>query len=142
MYITGKGTPKEFILSCLSKNLSANSICRVCVSGTIHAPKDAEELKQFARDFFAEHGCCYYLFDMKQAEIVIGTMGAFDTGATQGEMAQSLRPFKVAVVVQKITEYLSLFENVVVNRGFDVKVFDDIDKAIEWLKPGETTPKH
>ena len=116
---------------------SANSICRVCVSGTINAPKDADELKLLARDLFAEHGCRHFLFDMKQADIVIGAMGAFDTGAPQGEMAQSLRPFKVAAVVKEITEHLSFFENVAVNRGFDLQVFDDIDKAIEWLKSGE-----
>ena len=117
---------------------SANSICRVCVGGTIHGSKDADELKQFARDFFTEHGCRHFLFDMKQADIVIGTIEAFYTGSPQGEMAQSLRPFKVAAVVQEITEDLSFFENVAINRGFNVHVFDDIDKAIEWLKPGKS----
>jgi hypothetical protein len=115
---------------------SINSICRVCVNGIIHGPKDADELKQFARDFFVVHGCRYFLFDMKQTDIVLGTMGAFYTGAPQGEMAESLRPFKVAAVVQEITEDLSLFEDVAVNRGFNVHVFDDIDKAVEWLRPG------
>ena len=114
---------------------STTNICRVRVGGTIHCPKDADELKQFARDFFAEHGCFHFLFDFKQADIVLGTMGAFYTGAPKGEMAQSLRPFKVAAVVPVITENLSFFENVAVNRGFNVHVFDHIDKAIEWLRP-------
>ena len=113
---------------------SYNNICRVLVDGTIYGPKDADELKQFARDYFAEQGCRHFLFDMKQTDINIGTMGAFEIGAPQGEIAQALRPLAVAAVVQEITTELSFFENVAVNRGFMVHVFDDIDKAIEWLK--------
>ena len=114
---------------------STNSICRISVAGKIYCPNDADELKQFARNFFVEHGCYHFLFDFKQAEIVLGTMGAFYTGVPQREMAQALRPFKVAAVVPLITEDLSFFEDVAINRGFNVHVFDDIDKAIEWLRP-------
>lgn len=113
----------------------ANSICRVCVSGTTHTLKDGDRLKQFARTFFAEHGCYKFLFDMRQTKIVIGTMAALEAGAPQGEMAKALKPLKVAVVVQKISEDLHFFETVAINRGFSVQVFDAINKGIEWLKP-------
>jgi len=114
---------------------SINNICIVYVDGKIQNPNEADELKQFAHQFFTEHGCRHFLFDMKQTDISFGTIDVFVTGAPQGEMAKALKPFKVSVVVSKITENLRFFENVAVNRGFNVNVFDDVFKAIEWLKP-------
>ena len=83
---------------------------------------------------FNPRPCSLFLFDMTQAEIVTGTMQAFDTGSPQGELAERLRPFKVAVLYSHLTGHERFLENVAVNRGFRVHVFDKIDKAVEWLK--------
>ena len=114
---------------------TVNNICRVCVTGTFHSPKDGTELKQFARNFYAQHGCQHFLFDMTKVAPLLDTMTAFNEGSPQGEMAQALQPFKVAVLFPAITENEIFFENVAVNRGFQVNVFDDLNKAIEWVKP-------
>jgi hypothetical protein len=114
---------------------TVNNFCRVCVTGIFHSPEDGTELKQFARNFYAQHGCQHFLFDMTRVGPPPDIMTAFNEGSPQGEMAQSLQPFKVAVLYPAITKVERFFENVAVNRGFRVNVFDDLNKAIEWVKP-------
>jgi hypothetical protein len=113
---------------------STGNICTVHVTGKLYSPKDGDELKRAAVRIYSEHACSLFLFDMTHAEIVTGTMQAFDTGSPQGELAERLRRFKVAVLYSDLTEHEQFFENVAVNRGFRVHVFNEIDKAVEWLK--------
>lgn len=42
---------------------------------------------------------------------------------------------KIALVYSGDLTDHGFMENVAVNRGYRLKVFDQIDKAIEWLKP-------
>ena len=113
---------------------SINGICIVRVTGEYHRPEDSDELKRFAVDYFAEHGCHLFLIDMTQAEVIGGTMAAFNAANPQGKLAQSLREIKTAFVRQELTRDDLFYENVAVNRGFQLRAFDTVYKAIEWLK--------
>jgi hypothetical protein len=42
---------------------------------------------------------------------------------------------KLAIVYAEITEQERFFEDVAVNRGYRLRVFDDKKKALEWLMP-------
>ena len=113
---------------------SINGICTVSVTGKYRRPEDSDELKRFAVDYFTKHGCRLFLIDMTQAEVIGGTMGSFKAANPQGELAQSLREIKTAFVRQELTRDDLFYENVAVNRGFQLRAFDTLYKAIEWLK--------
>lgn len=50
----------------------ATNICTVRITGKYFRPKDSEELKHLAVNTYTEHGCNLFLFDMTQAEIIMG----------------------------------------------------------------------
>jgi hypothetical protein len=74
-------------------------------------------------------------FDMTNADVIAGTMPTFNAANPKGELVQELRTIKTAFVRHELTEDDRFFENVSVNRGFQVGAFDSLDKALEWLKP-------
>jgi hypothetical protein len=113
---------------------SINGICTVQLTGEYRRPEDSYELKRFAVNFFTEHGCHQFLIDMTQAEVTGGTMAAFNAANPQGGLVQSLREIKTAFVRQELTRDDLFYENVAVNRGFQLRAFDTLYKAIEWLK--------
>ena len=113
---------------------SESGICRVYVTGEYHRPEDSDQMKQFAVDYSASHGCHRFLMDLTQAEITGGTMDTYKAANPQGELAEPLRKLRTAFVRNKMTEDDSFFENVAVNRGYMLRAFDSIAKAVEWLK--------
>ena len=113
---------------------STSGICTVRVSGEFRRPEDSNDLKQFAVDFFVEKGCRLFLIDLTQAEVIGGTIQAFDAANPQGEIAQPLRNIKTAFVRRKLTENDRFYENTAFNRGYLLRAFDSLDKAVEWLK--------
>jgi hypothetical protein len=112
---------------------SATNICTLLIRGQFRRPEDADEMKHFAVKIRAQHGCRRFLFDMREAEILGGTMDILAAASPQGDLADSLRQFKVAVLVPHINDDEHFFETVAVNRGFQLHTFDDLDKGVEWL---------
>ena len=112
-------------------------ICTVRVTGINKRPDDSIVLQQFACDFADENGCRLFLFDMTQAEIIGGTMATFDTGTVPVDPDHTHAGQKIALVYSECTHDEKFLENVAVNRGFQLRVFDETDKALEWLKPKE-----
>ncbi|MBN2000298.1 hypothetical protein JW935_22300 [candidate division KSB1 bacterium] len=113
---------------------NTSGICTVRVTGEYRRPDDSDKLKHFAIDFFMEHGCRLFLFDMTQTRVISGTMPTFNAANPPDELAQSLRKIKTAFVRRELDEDDRFFENVAVNRGFPLRAFDSFDKAVEWLK--------
>jgi hypothetical protein len=112
---------------------NATNICTVRIMGQFHRPKDADEMKRFAAKINAQHGCHRFLFDMREAEILGGTADIHTAASPHGDLAHSVRLFRVAVLVPQINDDELFFETVAVNRGFQLHVFDDLDKGIHWL---------
>lgn len=113
----------------------ANGICTVRVTGKHKRPDDSLALQRFARDFDDERGCKRFLFDMTKAEIIGGTMEMFEIGTVPVDPNHKQKRQKVALVYSGNLDDHKFMENVAVNRGYNLRVFDGIDKAIEWLKP-------
>jgi hypothetical protein len=113
---------------------SGSGICTVCVTGEFRRPEHSDELKRFAVDFFTEHGCRLFLIDMTQTEVIGGTMPTFDAANPQGELAQSLRKIRTAFVRRELTEEDRFYENVAVNRGFQLHACTTTDEAVKWLR--------
>ncbi|ADI85516.1 hypothetical protein [Geobacter sulfurreducens] len=113
-----------------------SGICTIQVTGVFRRPEDSDELKRFAADFFTSNGCRLFLVDVSQTELIAGTMPTFYAGTPQGELARVLRQVKTAFVRRSLTEDDHFLETVAVNRGFKLRAFDSIDKAVAWLARG------
>ena len=112
---------------------NTSGICTVHVTGEFHRPRDSDELKRFAIDFSGEHGCRLFLFDLTQSAVFAGIMPTFDAANPQDAFAGPLRKIRTAYVRKELTEDDLFFETVAVNRGFQLRAFDSIEKAVEWL---------
>ena len=58
--------------------------------------------------------------------------GAFFTGL-RPEREGFERDYLIALVYSEILEDHKFMEDVLVNRGYQVRIFDDINKAFKWL---------
>ena len=113
---------------------NTNNICTVRVTGKYYRERESEKLKRFAVDFHAENGCCLFIFDMTQAEIVATTMETFEAAAPRPDIFRDLIKIKTAFLYRVITDEERFMEDVAVNRGLQAKLFDVYDKAVEWLE--------
>jgi hypothetical protein len=110
-----------------------SDVCVVQVSGVHKRPQESQELLRIAGTFAAEHGCSRFLFDMREATIVGGTMDAYETVVDHKKYGFS-KLFRIAAVYPAITENEKFMENVGVNRGAAAyQVFDDIRAARDWI---------
>ena len=112
-------------------------ICTVTVTGRHRRPDDSVELQQYAREFGSKNDCSRFLVDMTQAEIVGSTMDAYKTGTVPGDTDNKQGMQRVALVYAGDIREHKFLENVAVNRGYQVRVFDRIDIATEWLTTHE-----
>ena len=111
----------------------SNGICTIRVVGPHRRPEDSLILQQFARDFGEERDCQRFLFDMTQAQIIAGTMATFDTGTVPVDPDHKQIRQKIALVYSSVTDEHKFLEDVAANRGCQLRVFDEINKATKWL---------
>jgi len=111
----------------------SKGICTVRVTGRHERPQDSAVLQQFARDFGEECGCQKFLFDMRQAEITGGTMDIFETGTVPVDPDRRQTQQKIALLYTSNLSDHKFMETVAVNRGYQIRVFDEMDKALGWL---------
>ena len=71
---------------------------------------------------------------MTQAEIIGGTMDTFKTGTVPVDPDHAHATQKIALLYTKCTSSEKFLENVAVNRGFQLRVFDDLNAAHKWLR--------
>jgi hypothetical protein len=114
-----------------------SDVCEVQISGLHKRPEDSQELLRLAGSFAAKHGCFRFLFDLRKANIVGGTMDAYEIVIDHAKFGVSTF-FRIAAVYQAITDDVQFMENLGANRGAaSYKVFDDIDVAREWIAKKE-----
>ena len=111
----------------------ATGICTVHVTGRVKRPEDSMILQQFARDFGYATGCRRFLFDMTGTEIIGGTFDIYQTGSVPVDSDRRQITQQIALVYSSNLADHKFMETVAVNRGYNLRVFDQINKAIEWL---------
>lgn len=113
-----------------------NEIIIIRVRGTYHRPEDSLTIQKLARDFYNKRGCCRFLIDMRQTQIVGETMDVFVTGSVpvDNDLRMKMTPHKVALVYSTIDVEERFLKNIAVNKGYNIRIFSKVDKAIEWLK--------
>jgi hypothetical protein len=109
-------------------------ICIVRVSGELRRPDDSRVLQNLASETMLQKSVQRFLFDMREATIVGDTMGAYQAGVEPVMQGLRVADFKVALVYSEIQSEHQFMETVLVNRGFSVRVFTDMDEALAWLK--------
>ena len=119
---------------------SDHGICTVSVTGKHKRPGDSVLLQQFARDFGKEHGCNRFLFDMTQAKIVGTTLDTLQAGTVPADTDKKQESQQIALVYARDLDEHKFLENVAVNRGYNVRIFDHIEKAMDWLISKENKP--
>jgi hypothetical protein len=113
-----------------------NEICIIRVKGELRRPDDSLTLQKFVFDYHKEKGCSRFLIDMRQAQIIGEKSDTFSIGTIPFDTDKKMKtiPHKVALVYSSTNIDEILLENVAVHRGYNLKVFTKIDKAIEWFK--------
>ena len=112
----------------------ATGVCVIRASGTIRRPEDSLVLLRLAGEVAREKSCSRLLFDVREADIVGTTMGAYGAVIAPEEHGVS-RQLRIAVVYSALTRDERFMEDVGVNRGSRAfKVFDDIGAAQEWVR--------
>jgi hypothetical protein len=81
----------------------------------------------------ARHGFVHFLFDMRETTEEAGTIDAFFL-AVNPERRGLDRTHRRAIVHRGDNPLYDFFETVSDNRGYSVKTFTDIDRALEWLQ--------
>jgi hypothetical protein len=113
-----------------------NQICIISVKGKLHRPDDSLKLQKFVFDYYNEKGYSRFLIDMRKAQIIGEKTDTFSIGTVPFDTDQKMKtiPHKVALVYSSTNIDEILLENVAVHRGYNLKVFTKIDKAIDWFK--------
>jgi len=113
-----------------------NKVCIIRVKGKLRRPDDSLILQKFVFDYHNEKGYTRFLIDMRQAQIIGEKTDTFSIGTIPFDTDQKMKtiPHKVALVYSSTDVNEIFLENVAVHRGYTLKVFTKIDKAIEWFK--------
>jgi hypothetical protein len=96
--------------------------------------EDVSEIQRVIIEACSKYGCRKVVIDFTQAKLTGSVMSIFKTGNPPEKVSNELRKIRFAHVYLKISEDEQFFENVAVNRGFNIRVFDEFKKAIEWLE--------
>ena len=113
-----------------------NKIFIIRVKGKLRRPVDSLSLQKFVRNFHLEQGYSRFLLDFRQAQIIGETTDTFSIGSIPVDTDQKMKftPHKVALVYSSTSVDEIFLESVAVKRGYNLKIFTKIDKAIEWFK--------
>jgi hypothetical protein len=114
--------------------LEDDGICIVRVSGEHIRPDDSQVLRSIAADWVIEKGVNLFLFDLREATIVESTVGAYQAGVDSLPRGVRESDLRAALVYREIRPVEGFLEDVMVNRGYVLKVFDDADDALKWLR--------
>jgi hypothetical protein len=113
-----------------------NEICIIRVKGELRRPDDSIKLQEIVRDVYIDLGSRRFLIDMRQAQVTGGAKDTFSIGTIPVDKDKKMKftPHKVALVYSSTSVDEIFLESVAVKRGYNVRVFTKIDKAIEWFK--------
>ena len=106
-----------------------------CVVGKLNGIMDTQTVRIYVKEISAvakKHNCKKFINDLREAEIKLSITDLYNAPkeVTTDEFD---RTWKRAIVVKERTDSISFFETTSRNQGFQVKIFDNIEEALEWL---------
>ena len=109
-------------------------ICTLRVTGTYQRPDDALMLRHVALDLATERSYGLFLCDLTQAEIKGEWEEAVPAVNARDSVDDQHWHVKAAIVYSRDLSDNKLLESIASTKGYLIRMFDDIDEAIEWLK--------
>lgn len=114
--------------------LSWDDVICLRVTGTYRRPDDSCVLLDIMMKAITQMNVSKVLLDMRQAEILGGSIGAYLFGMIPRRAHIDPTLFTIASVYSEITSEIETLEAVLTAGGFVFKAFDDDDEALRWLK--------
>ncbi|ACD90596.1 MAG: hypothetical protein HGA57_06270 [Chlorobium limicola] len=112
------------------------NILFVRASGFDENLEDVEKYAQGVIDATLQHGTTLVLCDETALDYRLGTVDTYAVGKFLASRVP--RVFKIAIVCNPtFNADARFYENVVVNRGLNLRMFSDIEKARSWLTETE-----
>ena len=111
--------------------LNAENIVVARTSGSYALETEIETLKEVIA-LLNQHDCDKCIFDHRETTVIARTMGSFSRPGLYEELGLK-RSVNMAIVAQELNDDLAFYENVCVNRGWKVRLFDKYNAALEWL---------
>jgi len=112
--------------------LPEEEIIRVHLKGAFDAQSFSMTTSKVAEEA-SRSNCSHILMDHREATRHLSTTEIFERPKIALKFGLS-RASKIALVYSTKEDDYQFVETVGKNRGFDVKVFADMDEAIRWLK--------
>jgi len=113
-----------------------SGICEIIISGVFDPPLN-EEIKDAAQEIILKHDCYRFIIDCREANLRLPTLLIYKAPSEIRKRLSEIKfpahKVKRAFVVNNDFKDFSFIETVSTNRGLQVKVFQDMNQAIEWL---------
>lgn len=89
-------------------------------------------------DACVQHQTSKVLVDVRELTGRLSTLNAYEVPSVEFPKLKRPGLLKKAVIVdvEEFKDSFRFFETVARNRGFNLRIFGDIDKAIKWLREG------
>ena len=111
--------------------LEDTDIVQLRTSGTYDLEAEVDTLKRMASRL-KEHNCNRCLFDHRQTKVIARTLNSYERSALYDALWGD-RSTRAAIVFKEINKDFRFLETSIRNRGWNVRIFDDYDAAINWL---------
>jgi len=114
-----------------------------CLIGSYSGEMSLEAVDEYAAAVSAEsarHTCKLFMNDMRNAKLAFSATEIYRLPGIL-DAAGFDRTWKRAVVALDYLPDYRFFETVARNRGYQVRIFQNVDEAIDWLTKGKQTER-
>ena len=111
--------------------LKDKDIIQLRTSGTYELEAEVETLKNVASKL-KEHNCNRCIFDHRETNVIARTITSYDRPDLYDEIWGD-RSACASIVFKEIKAEFRFLETAARNRGWNVRIFDDYDAAVNWL---------
>ncbi len=114
------------------KYLAVQGVVLIETAGSYHLGEEIETVNQ-AASMAIENNCFRIIFDCMKSDVTAKVMDSYDRPTIYEKAGFNRGPTKIAIVIKEINDNLVFYETVCMNRGWQVHLFTDYDKAMGWL---------
>ena len=110
-----------------------NRICTITVTGVFQRPQDSIFMLKFIFGFCRENNYQKFFIDMRNAKILSTKKEDFLAVSINLEFAEEIKQSKMAFLYADDLQDHRFMEYMAMRRGYNVCIFNNYDKAINWL---------
>ena len=112
--------------------LADEDIILVTTSGIYDLQADVETVKEIKAKF-DEYDCSRVLIDHRATQVIMKTMPAYNRVDLYRRLGFEYTQ-RAALVFKKLQDDILFYETVCRNQGVNLRVFDDYEAALDWLR--------